>query len=213
MHFPKFLALTAVICCLTFSAFAEVTAITKTEKCAAGEFKVSVPKVYYTTSAARQASKLNIDAVIDKFRYQAEKIGNTEVIYHVTADNQSYISLFLESAAIYEGAAHPEKEFHAIVLDKKTGEVLPLNHFINVPNLAYLKEQNSFGNVIVTASDGQTQLDSSLVNELKALPTEYILDSRGNVYLLATEMTIYATGTPLILLPISNFHAAYVTKG
>jgi len=213
MRFYKSTCLVALLCSLCLSAYAEVETRPFQEKCTAGEFKVNAPKVYHTTSAARQASKFNIDTVVEKFRYQAEKIGNTEVKYHVTADNQSYVSLFLESTAVYEGAAHPEKDFHAIVIDKKTGEELPLSSFIKIPNLAYLKEQNSFGNIIVTASDGQTQLDNGIVNELKTTPTEFILDSKGNVYLLATEMTIYATGIPLILLPISNFHAAYVTKG
>ncbi len=213
MNFKKILILATALCCLSLSAFAEVYSKTVMEQAAAGYFKANVPRVVLHTSATRYAAKTNIEAVIDKFRYQAENIGNTEVFYHVTADNASYISLFFESIAQLEGAAHPEKDFHALVLDKKTGQPLPLSKFINVPNLAFLKEQNSFGNVIVTASDGRTRLDNSLVDELKSLPTEYILDRRGNVYLLATEMTIYATGTPLILLPISNFHAAYVVKG
>lgn len=213
MNFKKIFILATALCCLSFSAFAEVYSKTVTEQAAAGYFKANVPRVVLHTSAARYTAKTNIEAMIDKFRYQAESIGNTEVFYHVTADNASYISLFFESIAHLEGSAHPEKDFHALVLDKQTGQPLPLSSFINVPNLAYLKEQNSFGNVIVTASDGRTRLDNSLVDELKTLPTEYILDRRGNVYLLATEMTVYAAGTPLILLPISNFHAAYVVKG
>lgn len=213
MRFNKILVLATLLCSLSFSAFAEVQTRNLQEKCAAGDFIVEVPKVILKSSEARQEATLQIAALVDKFRYQAEKIGKTEVKYHVTAENNSYVSLFMESTVYYEGAAHPEKEFHAVVLDKQNGTALPLSNFIKIPNLTFLKEQNSFGNVIVTASDGQTKLDNSLVDELKTLPSEYILDRSGNVYLLATEMTIYTTGTPLILLPIRNFHAAYVTKG
>lgn len=213
MLFFKVLVLATALFSLTPYASAEVQTRNLKEKCAAGDFIVDVPRVVLESSEARQLARTQVAELVEKFRYQAEKIGKTEVKYHVTAENESYVSIFMESTAYYEGAAHPEKEFHALVLDKATGSPLPLSNFIKIPNLTFLKEQNSFGNVIVTASDGQTKLDNSLVDELRALPTEYILDRAGNVYLLATEMTIYATGTPLILLPISNFHATYVTKG
>lgn len=208
----KILLCTLTLCLASTPAFAEVRTIPKTENCAAGTFKVDFPKPMLVGIQARQQATDNIQLVIDKFRYQAENIGNTEVKYHVTAETREYISIFLESLAVAPEVAHGEKDAHAIVIAKKTGEVLPLSYFFNLPDMAFLRTQGNANYITVLAADGHSQLDTGLIQQLTTLPTEYFLDAQGNVYLLATEMTIYATGTPLLKLPKENFPYNYVQQ-
>jgi len=213
MHLKKALALSALLCTLCLSAYAEVRTIPLEEKCASGTFKVAVPKPMLQKSLARQQATANIQAAIDKFRYQAEKIGNTEVTFTVTSDNDSYVSIIMEGIAFMPGLAHPEKETHAIVLDKATGELLPLSNFVKIPTVQFLKDQAAAGNLELLASDGHTELPIDTINSISEIPQEFIVDKLGNVYLLASEITVYATGTPLIALPIKNLSSAYVVKG
>ena len=213
MRFTKALILSAILCSLSLSAFAEVQTKILNEKCAAGTFQVDVPKVVLQKSQARQNSMLAINNIVEKFRYQAESIGNTEVKYHVTAENDSYVSLLLESVAVMPDSAHPDKAAHAIVIDKTTGEEMPLSHFVTIPNAKYLRDQAEQGYLKVLYIDGQTELPVDIAKDIKVVPTEYILDRQGNVYLLATDMTIYATGTPLLFMSQKDFPDAYVIKG
>ena len=76
-----------------------------------------------------------------------------------------------------------------------------------------MQEQARLGKIKILALDGKTEIDAEHIKGLKTIPQEFIVDNYGNVYLLATDMTIYATGTPLILLPLDTYKDFYVAKG
>lgn len=213
MRIVKVLFLILLFCSFCLTAFANINSKALTEKAAAGEFKASIPRLMLRTSLARQNANASIDATIDKFRYQAEKIGNTNVNFEVTSNNADYVSLLFYSTAYLEGVAHPETDAHALVINKVDGSVKTLQDFIKIPNAKFMQEQANLGKIKLLALDGKTEIDAEHIKGLKTIPQEFIVDNYGNVYLLATDITIYATGTPLILLPLDTYKDFYVAKG
>ena len=213
MRITKIMLFVLLFCSFCLTAFANISSKTLKEKAAAGEFKATIPRLMLTTSLARQNATANINTTIDKFRYQAEKIGNTNVNFEVVSNNADYVSLLFYGTAYLEGVAHPEIDTHALVINKVNGSIMNLQDFIKIPSVKFMKEQAALGKLKVLAIDGKTEIDVDHIQSLKTIPQEFIVDNYGNVYLLATDMTIYATGTPLILFPLDTYKDFYVAKG
>lgn len=213
MRITRIILFVLLLCSFCLTAFANINFKTINEKGAAGEFNAKVPRLMLTTSLARQNATASINATIDKFRYQAEKMGNTNVSFEVTSNNADYVSLLFYGTVYLEGAAHPETDTHALVINKTNGAVMNLQEFINIPNAKYMQEEARLGKIKVLAIDGQTEIDAANIQGLKNIPQEFVVDNYGNVYLLATDISIYATGTPLILFPLDTYKDFYVAKG
>lgn len=213
MKFSKLIVILFLFISFSKLVSAEVRTFPSEEKLAAGTFSVSLPKPMLRTSIARQTASFAIEEIINQFRYQAQKIGNTQVRYYVTADNDSYVSLLFDAAVTLPDTTDQEKESHSVVIDKQTGKPLALENFLKPVSLKIIQEKAEKGQVKVYSSDGQTELDPALVENLSAIPTEFILDREGNIFLLATEITVFSTGTPLIALPNKYFSELYVVKG
>ena len=211
MRLQKILAIALALCCLTGTALAELSARTVEEKHAAGSFKAATPRLLLQGFEARQAANEALELTLDKFRVLAEKVGDTAVEYEITAEKDDYISfIFLGGTRLPElnmdvGGAH------AVVLDKKTGAALPLEHFVRIPGIKYVREQVDAGKITAVCMDGHTELDPAFVKELKAVPQEYFIDKLGNVYLVATEADIFGAGTPLLALPAKALADIYVS--
>lgn len=208
----KISVITSLLIGVCSLVFAEVRVLPLEEKGSAGSFCVSLPKPVLRTSLARQTASAAIDGIIDKFRYQAQKIGNTKVRHYVTADNDLYVSLLFEGVASLADTGYEEKEAHAIVIDKASGEPMKLEAFMRMPDLQYLLGKIAKKQVMVFSCDGQNELELDALQELSVLPKEFILDKDGNVFLLATDITVNSIGTPLLALPKNNFKDIYIAK-
>ena len=210
MKLKKIIALAALGCCLSAPlASAEVVA---EQQNSIGR-KLTVPHIILEQKGATKGANAAIKAAIQSFALNNPRVEHFYLRYEVTAENDSYISLLLHANAYNDGMAHDGKESHGRVINAQTGKVMELKEFVKLPKLEELKERVRKGDMTVYFVDRQQQLTPTAALSLKQLPTEFIVDECGAVYLVLSEQASHATDTPLLKLEIDACQDLYVTKG
>jgi len=210
MKLKKTLAMAAVLCSLAMPmASAQVTPqVTRSV-----DRDLSVPYVELDKQAATKKANAVVKEAVNSFAILHTVMDHVYLRYEVLCENDSYLCLLLSGDAYMKGTAHGAKEAHGLVLDVKTGKAMELKDFVNLPRLEKLKERVEQDDMTVVFIDRKQELTPSLALRLKQLPTEFLVDDTGCVYLMLTEQAHHVTDTPLLKLKVDECQDLYRFKG
>lgn len=147
---------------------------------------------------------INKEAVkyIKSFIDKHGKEGNTAwLITEVIRDDDKYLSLRIDAATNFKGAAHPLTYVYGMVFDKKTGKRLPLSYFVEMPPANQL-EHYVRNNIFRVLGHDDNPLPLEAISVPKTISKEYTLDNNDNLDLIYQQYEIapYAFGSPRVRL-------------